>query len=615
MFLKNVFFIVSTRKRLKRFQTRKSFIAKQRVERGHEHVTKKKQKLIPQKVFKPQTKCKCTGKKESDCPQKITIARQEQIFSIYYQEMCWSQKTPFIRSSVKRQPVKSKKSLLYALVPLKRRDFSHIYSLKGEDGVENEVCRDFYLNCIQVTPNRIFNALQSHDSNAGAVEHRGKSSKNKTSEFHHQAVKNFIERIPKYESHYGRSQSQRQYLHHSLNLVILYKEYKGSCDVKKGECVSEHIFRQIFNTEYNLSFKRRHTDTCRKCDETNNCLKSSIVSEKGKTELKLEHQNHMELVEKTRAEFLLDVASAVENDDNIIVLTFDLEKTLETPYLSTSVAFYKRQLWTYNLCIYNEAKKKASMYVWSENQASRGGQEVGSCLLKHLKENLNEKTTKVILYSDSCGRQNRNIKVTLLLKKFLHDLPPDYCLDSIEQKYFVSGHSYNSCDRCFGLIEKNRKTTAEIYTPTDWVNVIKESKKNAPLFDVNTMQSADFVSSINLQSLIVNRKKTSDGVKVNWFSIRSLKYLKNEPFNLHVVCMDGTEPILNVQKKKIGDECLTACVLPCLFPDGNQISKQKYDDLIDLLKYVPIEHHEFFKSLSYQDDKQDYGLASDVSDE
>lgn len=85
--------------------------------------------------------------------------------------------------------------------------------------------------------------------------------------------------------------------------------------------------------------------------------------------------------------------------------------------------------------------------------------------------------TKIILYSDSCGGQNKNIKLTLLLKKYLHDLPPDNPLQSIEQEYFVSGHSYNSCDRCFGVIEKHRKTKGDIYTPNDWIILINEAKK------------------------------------------------------------------------------------------------------------------------------------------
>lgn len=69
------------------------------------------------------------------------------------------------------------------------------------------------------------------------------------------------------------------------------------------------------------------------------------------------------------------------------------------------------------------------------------------------------KNAKVICYSDSCGGQNRNIKISMLLKKYLHDLAPEDALEPIEQKYLVSGHSYN---RCFGMIEKKRKISSEI---------------------------------------------------------------------------------------------------------------------------------------------------------
>lgn len=605
------------RKRIRNLQNHKSFIAKQCVERGLERLTKKNRKIIAKKVFKVQSNCKCAGaiKKKLSCPQTIKSERQKQIFEAFYHEMCWSQKTMYIRSCVKREPVKSKKSNTHPLIPLKNRDFNQVYTLTDENGVENQVCRDFFMNCIQVTPTRISGAIKTFEKNPAAVENRGKSSSaNKTSDFHHQTVCKFIDRIPKYESHYGRGKSQRMYLHHTLNIKKLYNEYKGNHDPKKGECVSEYIFREIFYTKYNLSFKRRHSDTCRTCDEINNGLKSTLVSEQHKKELEMNHKSHLDLVEKVRSEFVVDVENATNSDNKVIVLTFDLQKTLETPSLTTSVAFYKRQLWTYNLCIYDEGKRQAFMYVWSEDVASRGGQEVGSCLLKHFKTHIPDEATKIILYSDACGGQNRNIKLTLLLKKYLHDLTPDDALMSIQQKYFVSGHSYNSCDRCFGLIERHRKTKAEIYTPNDWINLIIEAKKNSPKFTVYMMQTTDFVSSVDLQSMIVNRKKTSDGFKVNWFKIRSFEYKKDEPFRLYNVCTDGSLRVLDIQKKKINEESLTMCNLPVLFPEGNEISQKKYVDLIELLKYVPAEHHEFFTKLKHQNDKDDYGLASDCSE-
>lgn len=134
------------RKRTRNPQKHKSFIAKQRVERGLERITKKKQKLIPKKIFKAQSNCKCAGgvknmmKKDLCCPQTIKAQRQKQIFEAFYEQMCWTQKTLYIRSCVKRQPVASKKSLTHPLIPLKRRDYNYVYTLTDEYGVENQVC-------------------------------------------------------------------------------------------------------------------------------------------------------------------------------------------------------------------------------------------------------------------------------------------------------------------------------------------------------------------------------------------------------------------------------------------------------------------------------------------
>lgn len=301
-----------------------------------------------------------------------------------------------------------------------------------------------------------------------------------------------------------------------------------------------------------------------------------------KEQFRLDKKCHLDLVCKRNAIFTADVKAAEESDGQTLVLTFDLQKALETPLLTTSVAFYKRQLWTYNLCIYDEVHKTAYMYVWSENVASRGGQEIGSCILKHFKDNVSSKVCKIIMYSDSCGGQNRNIKLTMMLKKYLHDLTPENSLKIIEQKYFVSGHSYNSCARSFGVIEKERKKSCNIFTPNDWVELIKKSKKSEPKFHVTVMQENDFFSCHELQSLIVNRKKNAEKMKINWFGFRSILYDKDKPFQIEFKCDDEKNQIISIKKKNITDEALAQCDMPCLFLSGRAISNKKYTDLIEI---------------------------------
>lgn len=147
------------------------------------------------------------------------------------------------------------------------------------------------------------------------------------------------------------------------------------------------------------------------------------------------------------------------------------------------------------------------MYVWSENVASRGSQEIGSCLIRHLNGHLPKETKNLVLYSDSCGGQNRNIKLALMLKKFLST---HITLDSIEQNFFVSGHSFNSCDRPFAVIENAKKKSKAIYTPDQWISLIECAKINEPKFLVTKMSSGDFLSTSELEKLITNRKVDED---------------------------------------------------------------------------------------------------------
>lgn len=93
-----------------------------------------------------------------------------------------------------------------------------------------------------------------------------------------------------------------------------------------------------------------------------------------------EWQEH---INDARAKMNQDLLDAAE-DPMTETLTFDMEKTLPLPRISTSIVFYKRQLWLYNVGVHSGKQNKGYCYFWAEGTAGRGSQEVLSCLKEHI---------------------------------------------------------------------------------------------------------------------------------------------------------------------------------------------------------------------------------------
>lgn len=107
------------------------------------------------------------------------------------------------------------------------------------------------------------------------------------------------------------------------------------------------------------------------------------------------------------------------------------------------------------------------MYIWHEGIASKGPQEIASCLIYHCTHFLPKECKQLDLYSDSCGGQNRNIKTSVMLSHFLeksqHLQTVIQHLQTIIQHFYVPGHSNNVCDRKFAIIEKKEKEQRSLY--------------------------------------------------------------------------------------------------------------------------------------------------------
>lgn len=153
----------------------------------------------------------------------------------------------------------------------------------------------------------------------------------------------------------------------------MYREYKLVCKFEKKKILSEWMFRHIFNTQFNLSFHSLVVDSCKTCDALKSSSQSQTIKFEEKSALLLKKEDHLSIANSIHAKQKGDIRNCQESKAKTAVLTFDLQRALEMPSISTNEAYYRRQLWMFNLCIYDEVKKQGSMYTWNESIASRGG--------------------------------------------------------------------------------------------------------------------------------------------------------------------------------------------------------------------------------------------------
>lgn len=124
---------------------------------------------------------------------------------------------------------------------------------------------------LQVSDGRINRVLANKKEGLAApVDRRDKRpAVNKTPDEKINKVKQFIKKIPAYESHYTRRNNpHRKFLTPDLRLGKLYELYKKEMELENGTSVSMFIFREVFLTKFNLHFHASIKDSSAICLKT-----------------------------------------------------------------------------------------------------------------------------------------------------------------------------------------------------------------------------------------------------------------------------------------------------------------------------------------------------------
>lgn len=117
--------------------------------------------------------------------------------------------------------------------------------------------------------NRLVNNKIKGDQIPGK-DQRGKHENriNRLSEEQKKNVRDHIQMIPKYQSHYSRADKlQRAYLNCHMTIAEWYKEFYIPWRKKQSfDAVKKCSYRKILCTEFNIGFKLPKV-TCKTCDE------------------------------------------------------------------------------------------------------------------------------------------------------------------------------------------------------------------------------------------------------------------------------------------------------------------------------------------------------------
>ncbi|KAG5872730.1 hypothetical protein JTB14_036118 [Gonioctena quinquepunctata] len=283
-----------------------------------------------------------------------------------------------------------------------RRKYSRKYHLL-KNASRIEVCQIMFLNTFDLTLKKVRVITEKNilsESGICAEDRRGKHSNHpKVPDKDREEIRRHIKMFPSYESHYSRSHTKKQYLSPDLSISKMYRLYVTYCLEKNITPRNEALYRKIFVEEFNLSFHNPANDTCGTCDKYNLLLKSASNDEE-KESLALKKNEHLQLADAAYQEKRDDKLRCKTNS-KMVVVSFDLQKCLPTPHLTTGISFYKRKLWTLNLTLYEtrENKNSAICYLWNETIAKRGGQEIASCLFSYLKNALPQDVNEIIFFA------------------------------------------------------------------------------------------------------------------------------------------------------------------------------------------------------------------------
>lgn len=377
--------------------------------------------------------------------------------------MKWEQKQMYIGNLIEETGIKQRK----VNAESSRRQQSYKYFLITAKGKRLQVCLKMFLGTFGLNEKMVRDWLDSEEDfglreNPLTIQKRKNASRQKS-----EANKILLERkirlltflidFPKLESHYCRKDTEKEYFETThQTLTDLYQQYVEVCKQNDSLPLSFPVFSGTLKNLNFCIFKPRK-DQCDQCIR----YKTGNVS----IEQFLEHRDD---VKRAGIEKANDVKAAINK--LIILLCMDVEGVVLCPKLLASALYFKSKLHLHNFTLYNILTHDSANYVWDETEGDLQSSTFASIVIHHLKERIKTSDLPIIIYSDGCTYQNRNVVLANALRLFAMQHSR-----TITQKFLEVGHTQMECDSTHACIDRKTKNMT-LSSPNDFEKAITTAR-------------------------------------------------------------------------------------------------------------------------------------------
>lgn len=512
----------------------------------------------------------CLGKKCLNMCNKFTDEERKQIFSYFWSLQSYEKQKCFLRECVSVKNVKRHRKSKGQVT----RTISNEYSLhKGNTKVR--VCQQFLLKTLNISQ-RIIRSIILENTDLEKFhtpDKRGHyTPHNKASSEQVEIFKKFVESLPAVPSHYCRSSSTKKYLpadvksFNNLYKIFVEKYPKNSTFPP----LKRSWFLKHLKTDYNIGIHVPRKDKCSKCEKFNN-LGDTKTEENVK-----EYEKHIQ--EKDAAKKIYLQEQAMSGKEDLLVVSFDLQKVLATPHGDSMLLGFSRKYAVYNFTTYESGTQRGICYIWGEKDAKRGPNEIASNLFHYLQKVDNEGRFKVLsLYCDNCGGQNKNKYVFTMIQYFLNQ---SKFVEKVHLNFLIAGHTYMTADSMHAVIENYTKNII-VQAPSEWPTILRNARKVPKPYEVQEMQFHNFFDFKSLQLQKNLQIKISGTKRLTFTKDNAVVY---------------TSSFLEEQNKSVQLTIQAKSrLLPC-YKGELPIAKNKYKNLKSLCDSLTIRkefHHEY----------------------